>query len=111
DLATVLMDDLANLLDRDFEYAVRRWIGHHQGAEGALVRFGLGLEIGDVDVAVLVSLDHDDLHPRHDRARRVSAVGRLRDQAGGAMRLAAMLVIRADDEQSRKLSLRSGIRL
>ena len=32
-LAAMLMDDLADLLDRGLEHAVRRRIGHHQGAE------------------------------------------------------------------------------
>ena len=73
--------------------------------------FGPGFEIGDVDVALRVGLDDHDLHSRHDGAGRVGAVRRLRNQTGGAMRLAAVLVIGTDHQQPRKLPLRSGIRL
>ena len=32
-------------------------------------------KIVEVDVAIVVALHHDDLHPRHDRAGRIRAVG------------------------------------
>ena len=41
----------------------------------------LGLEVGEVDVAVGVARGDDDLHARHLRAGRVGAVRRLGDQA------------------------------
>ena len=72
---------------------------------------GLRLEIGDVDVALRVGLHHDDGHSRHHRARRIGAMRRLRYQAGDAMGLAPVAVVRANHEQSRKLPLRAGIRL
>ena len=33
DLTAMLMDDIANLADRFLEHAMRRWVGHHQGAK------------------------------------------------------------------------------
>jgi hypothetical protein len=59
----------------------------------------LGLEVGEVDVAVGVALRDDDLHADHLRARRVGAVRRLGDQADGAAGLAARGVPGADREQ------------
>jgi hypothetical protein len=49
------------------------------------VLLGLGLEVGDVDVAVVVAVDHHHLHAAHLRRGRVGAVRRLRDQADVAV--------------------------
>ena len=111
DLAAVLVHDTTDLLDRRLEDPVRRGIRHHQRAQRVLVLFRLRLEVGDVDVALRVGLHHHHVHSRHDRACRIGAMRRLRDQARRAMALTAVLVIGANDEQPRKLSLRAGIRL
>jgi hypothetical protein len=73
-LAAVRVDDFANLADGFLEHAVRAGIGDHQAREIGLVRLGLRLEVGDVDVAVGVARDGDDFHAGHDGAGGVRAV-------------------------------------
>jgi hypothetical protein len=111
DLAAVLVDDLADLADAALEHAVRRGIRHHQGGE--LVRMGLGLrlQVSDVNVAVGIGLDHDDAKASHHRARRIGAVGRLRNEADVAMSLVLRALIRADDQQAGELALGAGVGL
>ena len=54
-LAAVRVDDLADAHDAGLEHAVRRRIGDHDRGEVARVRVGLRLEVGEVDVAVVVA--------------------------------------------------------
>ena len=61
DLAAMGMDDGADVLDGGFEDAVGGGIGDHQGGEIVLVRLGLGLEIGHIDIALLIAGHHHDL--------------------------------------------------
>ena len=63
------------------------------------MRPGLGLQVGDVDVAVLVTGDRDDFESGHDGAGRVGAVGRGGNETHVPMRLATALVISANDQQ------------
>ena len=58
-----------------------------------LVLLGLGLEVGDVDVAVAVARDDHDLHAGHRGARRIGAVGGSRDETDVAVSVAAALVV------------------
>ena len=55
----------------------------------------LGLEVGEVDVAVGVALGHHHLHADHLRARRIGAVRRFGDQADGAVALRRALACQA----------------
>jgi hypothetical protein len=73
--------------------------------------FALGLQVGEVDVAVLVALGDHDLHAHHLRRGRVGAVRALRDQADVALRLAAAGVPGADGQQTGVLALGPGIGL
>ena len=75
------------------------------------VLLALGLEVGEVDVAVGVALRHHDLQARHLRARRVGAVRRFGDQADVALRVAARRVPGADREQAGVFALRAGVGL
>jgi len=111
DLAAVLMDDLADPFDRRFEHAVRRRIGHHQRSERGGVLFRLGLEIRDVDVAVLVGLHHHDLHTGHDRAGGIVPCADCGIRQVVRCAFAAVLVVRTNHEQPGKLPLRAGIGL
>jgi hypothetical protein len=81
----------------------------------AASRFGvlraLGLQVGEVDVAVRVALGDHDLHAHHLRRGRVGAVRALRDQADVALRLAAAGVPGADGQQTGVLALGPGIGL
>ena len=49
----------------------------------------LGVQIGDIDIAVRVAGHHHDLHAGHAGGGRIGAVRGGRDQADVAMRLAA----------------------
>ena len=71
----------------------------------------LGLEVVEVDVAVVVALHDHDAHAGHDRARGVGAVRRLGDEAHGARVLTLARVVAADGEQARELTLRTGVGL
>ena len=110
-LAAVLVHDLADLADRVLEHAVRRRVGDHQRAEPCSRCSSPWLEVVEVDVAVVVARDDDDVDAGHDRARRVGAVRRRRDEAHGALEVAAAAVVRADREQPRVLALRARVRL
>ena len=72
---------------------------------------GLGLEIGQVDIALPVAGDDDDPHPGHLRRGGIGAVRRRRNQAHIAMRLAARGVVGLDDQQARVLALGAGVGL
>jgi hypothetical protein len=111
DLAAVLVDDATALDDPLLEDAVRRRIGHHQRGQLPRVLLRLRAKVADVDVAMLVGLHDDDLHPRHDGARRIRSVRGLRNQADVAVAITARLMVFANDEQTRILALRPGVRL
>ena len=81
DLPAVGVDDFADLLDGFLEHAVGGGVGDHQRGQVGLVRLGLGPQVGDVDVALLVAGHGDDFQPRHDGAGGVGAVGGGGDQA------------------------------
>ena len=75
------------------------------------VLLGLGAQVGEIDVAVVVAAHHDDIHAGHMRRRRIGAVRGGGNQADGAMALAAAAMIGADGQQSGVFALRAGIRL
>ena len=60
DLAAVGVNDLAYLLDCFLEHPMRGGIGHHQSCQIIFVRFGLGAEVGKINVALLVTGDGQD---------------------------------------------------
>ena len=55
------------------------------------MRLGLGAQVGQIDVALIVAGDDDDPHAGHLRRRRIGAVRGRRNQAHVAMRFAARL--------------------
>ena len=110
-LAAVGMDDGADLADRFLEHAVGRRVGDHQAGQVVLVGFGLGLEVGDIDVAVLIAIDDDDLHVGHLGRRRVGAMRRFRDQADIAMAVATAGVVARNGDQAGVFALGTGVRL
>ena len=98
-------------LDVLLEHAVRAGVGDHQGGEPVLVLLGLGPQVGQLDVALLVAGDGDDLQAGDDRAAGVGAVGGDGDEADVAVALAAGLVVGADGEQAGVFALRAGVGL
>ena len=65
DLAAILVDDPANILDALFEHAMRRRIGYHQCGKLLLVRFGFRAKIVHIDVPACVRFNNIDSHPGH----------------------------------------------
>src|SRR5690606_13285880 len=110
-LAAGGVDRGADVEYRGFEYAVGGRGGDHQRGELGGVFVGLGLEVGDVDVALRVAGDGDDGVAAHDGAGGVGAVGGGGDEAGVAAALAARLVVGAAGEQSGVFALRDGVGL
>ena len=110
-VAAVLVNDFTNVPDLLLEDAVSGRVGHHHRGEAVGVLRRLDRQILDIDVAPLVAADHYDLHSGQNRAGRVGAVCRRRDQADIAMLLSQGVMAGADHEQARVLSLRSRIGL
>ena len=111
DTPAVLVHQLAELLDLRLEHAMCAGVGdHHRGQVGAVL-LALGLQVGHVDVAVLVALGHDHLQADHLGAGRVGAVGTGRDQADVAVALALGAVVGLDDQKTGVFALRSGVGL
>ena len=73
----------------------------------ATSRVGLGAQVLDVDAAVGVGGELDDLEARHRHGRRVGAVGGVGRQHLVA-RLAAILVVGARQQHARELAVRAG---
>ncbi len=105
DLPSVLVDDVAHRPDLRLEHAVGRRIRDHDCREPIGVGFGLLLQVGHIDVALVVAAYDDDLHARHDGAGRIGAVGRRGDQADVAGAFTLGLLPGADDEQTGVLTL------
>ena len=99
DLPACVVHGVHDLADAALEHAVRRGVGDHQPAQLRTVFPGLGLEVFDVDVALVVTGHRDDLHAGHGGRRGVGAVGRGRDQHHVAVALSAALVVGADYHQ------------
>ena len=73
-LTAMRMNDRADVLDRFLEDAVRGRVGDHQAGEVGRILLGLGLEVGDIDVAAFIAIDDDDFQAAHLRGGRVGAV-------------------------------------
>jgi hypothetical protein len=110
-LPAVRMHDRADPHDARLEHAMRRRVRDHDRRQIARMQIGLALEVGEIDVAVVIASDDDDAHPGQVRGRRIRSVRGRRDQAHVAMRLAARPVVRLDHQQARVLALRAGVRL
>ncbi len=110
-LAAVFVHDAADVHDALFKDTVRGGVGYHHRAQRLLVAFGLGAHVGDVDIAVLVAVHHYDLEAGHRCAGRVRAVCRAGDQADVAPRVAAVVMVCADDQHTGILTGGAGVAL
>src|SRR5215204_7236013 len=104
-LTAGLMDDPAYLPDGALEYAVCRRVRDHERRKGITVGCCLRFQVLHIDVSARITLDRHNPHSCHHCAGRVGAVGRLRDQAGGPVVIAAGAVVGPNDEQSGVFSL------
>src|SRR5208337_3958886 len=96
------------LADRAYVLLVdagRRRVGEHDRRHLPLVRLQLDVQVGEVDRAVRVTLDHRDPQPGQHRAGRIGAVRRFRDQADVAAVITARGVVAPDREQAGQLTL------
>ena len=73
-LAAVRVDDFRRLDNRVLERAVRARVRDHRARKIIGVLVGLLAQVGDVDVAIRVARDDDDLHAGHHRAGGIRAV-------------------------------------
>ena len=99
-----LVHDLGDLLDARLEQPQRRGIGQHQAGH---LLVGLGPQVVEVDVALVVGGHLDDLvagHRHRGRIRAVRVVGR--EHLGSL--LAAILVERAREQHAGQLAVRAG---
>ena len=103
--------DLADLANGVFEDPMRRRVGHHQRAERVAMRLGLGAQVVEIDVALLVAGDDYDTRPRHRRAGRVRPVRGRGDQDHLAAVFSLVTLIGLDDHEPGELTLGAGIRL
>ena len=110
-LATGVVDDLADFADGFLEDAVRARVGDHERAEIGGVRGDLRAQVREVDVAVGVAGDGHDGEAGHDGAGGVGAVRGVRDEADGAVRLAEAFLMTADDEEPGVFTGGTGVRL
>ena len=111
DLPSGVVHGGADVADGLLEHAVGRRIGDHQRGDRVGVLFELGVEVVEVDVAVVVAGHDHDPHPGHGGAGGVGAVGRCGDEAEVAPVVATAAVPGPDGEQSGELALRSGVGL
>ena len=113
DLAAVLVDDPADLLDVLLEHAVRGGVGDHQRGELVLVLpRPWPRRSSRSTLPLLVAGDRRrPCSPAITARGRVGAVRRDGDQADVAVPLAARFVVGADHEQARVFALRAGVGL
>ena len=105
------VDDFADLAYRRFEDTVGRGVGDHERAEPVGMLGGLGAEVDNIDISVGITGNRYHRKARDHGAGRICAMRRDGNQADLPMRLATGLVVGADDQKPRILSLRASVGL
>ncbi len=111
DPAAMLVHQCAQLLDLGLEHAMGAGVGDHHGRQIGAVFLALGLEVGHVDVAVVVTGGHYHRQAGHLGAGRVRAMRAGRDQADRAVGLTVRCVVGADRQQPGVFALAAGVGL
>ena len=111
DLTAVGMNDAANFGNLLFKDAVGGGVSDHERGQVGAVLFGLGAQIGQVHIAILITLGDHHIHARHDRAGGVGAMRRRGNETDGAMALPLRLVIGTNHQQSGIFALGTGVGL
>lgn len=105
-LATILVNNIADLADLRLKYTIGTGVGDHDGSELSLVLLALGFEVGKIEITGTgVALDGHDAHASHGGGGRVGAVGRDGDQANVTLGAGLLLVVLADSTKAGELSL------
>ena len=102
------MDDFGNLLHVQLEDAERVGVGQHHPGRSGVDRFFKG---GDVHRAAVVGWDGDDVEARQRGAGRVRSVGRVRDDDGLLLPVAAVAVIGGHEHAAGQFAMGAGQRL
>ena len=110
-LATILVNDVADLANALFIHAVGGGVGNHQAGQIGRVVFGFLAEIVDIHVALVITADQYYAHAGHHRRGRVGTVRRGRDQTDVAMLVAIGFMELADRQQAGILALRTRVGL
>ena len=108
-LSAVGVNHFCHFEDRTLKHPVRGRVGDHQSPKVLAVLLGLGTQIVDVDVAMLVASNHHHFHARHDSTRRVGAMGAVGDQTNVPVAFPAGRVVRSNHHQPGKFSLGSAV--
>ena len=112
DLAAGGVHQLAHLGDVVLEHPVGGRVGHHDRGQPVGVLGDLGLQVGQVHLALVAAGGHHHhLHAGQHRGGCVGAVRAGRDQADRAIGLAPALVVAADRQQPGELTLGAGVGL
>jgi hypothetical protein len=80
-LASMVMNQLANLFHLFLKNPVGGRVGDHEGCQLIGMFSHSGFEILKIDISLIVAAYADDLHAGHDGAGRVGSMSRLGDQA------------------------------
>ena len=111
DLTTVLVREAADLGDGFFKHAMGGGVSDHEGSDFLAMALKLGAEVTEVDVALVIAGDGDDLETDHDGAGGVGAVGGGGDKADVTVALIVGEMVTADGEKAGVFALRASIGL
>jgi hypothetical protein len=110
-LATVFVDDIADLSDSRLEHAVRRGIRNHESGESVGRLCALGAQVGEVDVSFMVACHDNDIHSCHHRTCRVGSVSTRRNETHDPLVVATAVVVCTNCKKPSELALTASIRL
>ena len=105
DQSAGIMDDLDCFHDLLFKETEGIGVGDHQASQGVVC---LGFDGFKVNIPVTIGGDFDDLEAAHGGTGRVCAVGRIRNEHLGALRVAVVLMVGGDDLDADHFSLGAG---
>ena len=111
DLAPCLVDFLADISNRRFKDPVGGWVRDHGGGDAGTVLLKFGIEVSEVDVALVVAGDCNDSKTDENGTRGIGPVGGNGDETDIAMGFTSRLVPSADREKSGIFALGPGIGL
>ena len=109
-LASVVVDQIADLAQIGLKHPMGGWVGDHQGRQLTGMGLDLGRQVHLINGVVLAG-DRHHLHARHHRTGWVGAMGAHRYQTHLAVTFAATAMPGPDGQQPGVFPLGAGIRL